>query len=168
MPDYIHGLARRIKAGAAAISRRPGEGHYAAPTLQSLLNGYRNTALLYVAARLGLADALADGAMSSAELAQRVGAHAPSLLRVLKGLVTLGVCSETRDERFRLTEFGAGLRSDRADSVRGLAILCGEEYAVAWGGLLHSVRTGAPGCDGSAILASKAPSCCCSPPTKRA
>jgi SAM-dependent methyltransferase len=144
MPDYIHGLARRIKAGAAAISGRRGEGRYAARTLQSLLNGYRNTALLYVAARLGLADALADGPMSSAELAQKVGAHAPSLHRVLKGLVTLGVCSEASDGRFRLTEFGAGLRSDRADSVRGLAILCGEEYAIAWGGLLHSVMTGEP------------------------
>ncbi len=78
-------------------------------------------------------------------MARKVGAHAPSLHRVLNGLITLGVCSETRDGRFRLTEFGAGLRSDRAGSVRGLAILCGEEYARAWGGLLHSVMTGETG-----------------------
>ena len=144
MSDYIHALAERIGAAAAAISGRQGERRDAPPTLHDLLNGYRNTALLYIAARLGLADALAGGPQSSAELARMAGAHAPSLHRVLKGLVTLGVCSEAPDGRFCLTEFGAGLRSDRAGSIRGLAILVGEEYAVAWGGLLHSVMTGDP------------------------
>ena len=110
--------------------------------LRTLLNGHRNTALLYVAARLGLADLLANGARSSAELAVALGAHAPSLHRILRGLVTLGVCSEERDGRFGLTPLGTWLQAERPGSLRGSAILCGEEYAGAWGGLLHSVMTG--------------------------
>jgi len=110
--------------------------------LRMLLDGYRGTALLYVAARLGLADLLAGGPRSSAELARSLGAYAPSLHRVLRGLVALGVCSEQPDGRFGLTELGEWLRADAPDSLRGLAIVCGEEYAGAWGGLLHSVMAG--------------------------
>jgi SAM-dependent methyltransferase len=110
--------------------------------LQTLLNGYRRTALLYLAAKLGLADLLAKGPRSSAELAQSLGAHAPSLHRVLRGLVALGVCSEEHDGRFGITPLGAYLRAGTPGSVHGSAILCGEEYLGAWGGLLHSVMTG--------------------------
>jgi SAM-dependent methyltransferase len=110
--------------------------------LQTLLNGYRSTALLYLAAKLDLADLLASGPRSSADLAQSLGAHLPSLHRVLRGLVTLGVCSEKEDGRFGLTALGTCLQSERPGSVRGSAILCGEEWVAAWGALLHSVMTG--------------------------
>lgn len=110
--------------------------------LQALLDGYRSTALLYVAAKLGLADLLADSPRGSSELAESLGAHAPSLHRVLRGLVALGVCSEERDGRFGLTEIGACLRAETPGSLRGLAILCGERSVGAWGGLLHSALTG--------------------------
>jgi len=110
--------------------------------LQALLDGYRSTVLLYVAARLGLSDLLADGPMSSTELACRLGAHAPSLHRILRGLVALGVCSEHADGRFGITPLGALLRADAPDSLRGAAILNGEEYLGAWGSLLESAMTG--------------------------
>ena len=110
--------------------------------LGGLLAGHRNSALLYVAARLGLADLLASGPRSSAELANSLGAHAASLHRVLRGLVTLGVCSEERDGRFGLAALGAWLRADTPGSLRGHALLCGEESVGAWGDLLHSVMTG--------------------------
>jgi SAM-dependent methyltransferase len=111
-------------------------------TLQTLIGGYRNTALVHVAAKLGLADLLADGPRSSAELARTLGAHAPSLHRILRGLVILRVCSEERDGRFGLTALGAMLRTETPGSPRGQAILCGEEYAGAWVGLPHSAMTG--------------------------
>jgi len=110
--------------------------------LRSLISGYRGTALVYVAARLGLADLLADGPRSSADLARSVGAHAPSLHRILCGLVALGVCSEQRGGRFGLTELGAGLRSEVPGSLRGRAILTGEEDYGAYGALLHTAMTG--------------------------
>jgi SAM-dependent methyltransferase len=110
--------------------------------LWALLNGYRNTALLYVAAKLGLADLLAEGPRSSADLARSLGAHAPSLHRILRGLVTVGVCTEEHDGRFGLTPLGASLKAEEPGSPHGQAILCGEEYAGAYGGLLHSAMTG--------------------------
>lgn len=112
--------------------------------LRDLVGGYRGSALLYVAARLGIADLLADGPKSGAELARVLGAHAPSLQRVLRALVALGVCSEEGDGRFALTSTGALLRAGARGSARGSAILCGEEYYPAWGGLLHTVMTGEP------------------------
>ncbi|MHB9025479.1 MAG: methyltransferase [Armatimonadota bacterium] len=110
--------------------------------LRALLNGYQQTALLYVAAKLGLADLLAAGPKSSDALAETLGAHPRSLHRLLRGLVVLGVCAEEGNGRFRLTALGRGLQADAPGSQRGTAILNGEEYAGAWGGLLHSVMTG--------------------------
>jgi SAM-dependent methyltransferase len=98
--------------------------------------------LLYVAAKLGLADLLADGPHSSAELAQSLGAHAPSLHRILRGLVVLGVCAEEEDGRFGLTALGTCLHTEMPESFRGSVILCGEESVGAWCGLHHSAMTG--------------------------
>jgi len=115
--------------------------------LSVLINGYQTTALLHVAARLGLADLLADGPRSSSELAQSLGAHGPSLRRILRGLVAIGVFSEGRDGRFGLTPRGQWLRAETPGSLRGTAILAAEEYVGAWGGLLHSAMTGEPAFD---------------------
>lgn len=123
-------------------TRPPNDMRKCRPVLKSLLDGYRGTALLYVAAKLGLADLLADGPKSSAELAQELGAHAAALQRILRGLVLLGVCSEEPDGRFGLTALGSWLRSDVPGSLRGLAILSGEECIGAWGGLAQSALTG--------------------------
>ena len=112
--------------------------------LETLLNGYRNTALIYLAAKLGLADLFDGESRSSAELAQALAAHAPSLRRVLRGLVALGVCSEEDDGRFGLTPLGRCLQTGAPGSLRCLAVLCGEESVGAWCGLLHSVMTGEP------------------------
>ncbi|MHC4711918.1 MAG: methyltransferase [Planctomycetota bacterium] len=110
--------------------------------LGALLNGYQNTALLYVAAKLGLADLLADAPKGSVELARSLGAHPLSLHRILRGLVVLGVCSEGGDGRFGLTSMGNLLRTGVEGSLKNLAVVCGEQYAGAWGGLLHSAMTG--------------------------
>lgn len=111
-------------------------------TLDAILGGYQAAALLYVAARLGLADLLADGPRESAELARAVGAHAPSLYRILRGLVVVGVFREEGDGRFALSELGRWLTTDAPRSMRGPAVICGEEYLAAWGALLHSATTG--------------------------
>jgi hypothetical protein len=112
--------------------------------LQSMLGSYRACALIYVAARLGIADRLEDGPMTGAELAEHCGAHAPSLRRVMRGLVAIGICREARDGRFSLTPMGEQLRTQGPRSLRGPALLMGEEYYPAWGDLMHSAMTGEP------------------------
>src|SRR5690349_10595318 len=59
--------------------------------LLDLLNGYRVTQALYVAARLRIADRLADGPLGSEELARTASADPGALLRLLRALVSFGV-----------------------------------------------------------------------------
>jgi len=54
------------------------------------------TQLLFVAATLGLAEALADGPLPPAALADAVGADPARLVRVLRGLAAEGVLAEGR------------------------------------------------------------------------
>src|SRR5215217_4804980 len=77
-----------------------------------MLNGHCVEQALHVAAVLGIADLLADGARSADEVASADGAHAPSLYRVLRMLAGLGVFTEAPAGCFALTPLGATLRSD--------------------------------------------------------
>ena len=84
-------------------------------TLLRLAYGALAAQVIYVAAKLGLADLLKDGARSSADLAAPAGVDAAILRRVLRSLASLGVLVETAPDRFGLTEMGQCLRSDRPD-----------------------------------------------------
>ena len=59
-------------------------------------------AIVYAAAKLGLADSLADGPKSAAELAGTLRAHAPSLHRLMRTLASLGILTEG-DGLFQIT-----------------------------------------------------------------
>ncbi|HEY7485070.1 MAG TPA: methyltransferase [Streptosporangiaceae bacterium] len=109
----------------------------------NMVFGFRDAQIIYVAARLGLADLLADGPRSSADLAKQTDTHQPSLYRLLRALAILGAVAEVERDRFELTETGRPLRADVPGSVRGLVMLFGgEEVWRTWGELLYSVRTG--------------------------
>jgi hypothetical protein len=103
---------------------------------------------VYVAAELGLADHLADGPMTSAELAQATQTHEPSLYRVLRVLASLGVFTEDDGRSFDLTLVGERLRSDVPASMRSWAMLVESLGGVrAFEPIIETVRTGAPGVD---------------------
>ena len=57
--------------------------------------------LLYTAAKLDLAEHLASGATQVEELARKVDADPRVLLRILRALVSHGVCEELAGSRFR-------------------------------------------------------------------
>jgi hypothetical protein len=101
---------------------------------------------IHVVARLGVADALGAEPRTIEELAAAVGAHAPSLKRVLRALTTLGVFAEDADGRFRHTDLSETLRASHPDAVRAWALMLGAHFV--WrplGELYESVRTGTPG-----------------------
>ena len=113
-----------------------------ATTFNNMITGLRTTQLLYVAAKLGIAALLHDGAKSSDELAHAVGAHPRALYRVLRALAGLGVFAETTEGRFALTPLATLLQSRVPGSQRASAIWWGEAWQwQAYGALLHSVRT---------------------------
>ena len=108
-----------------------------------LIRGFSVSRALWVAATLGIADLLEDGPREGAELARATGTHAPSLLRVLRALCSVGVFAQDHAERFALTPIGATLRSAAPDSARAwAAAMLGGEHYQAWGDVMHSVRTG--------------------------
>ncbi|HZB30259.1 MAG TPA: methyltransferase [Streptosporangiaceae bacterium] len=112
-----------------------------------LLQGAWTTQALHVAAALGIADELADRAATSGELAAATGAHADSLHRLLRYLVTLGVLTGDDESGYRLADVGRLLRSDVAGSERERALTYGTWNYRAFGGLLHTIRTGEPAFD---------------------
>jgi hypothetical protein len=75
------------------------------------------------AARLRIADELASGPKSAAELARAAGAHAPSLFRMLRMLASVGVFAEHEAGRFGNTPLSETLRTDVPGSTRPLAML---------------------------------------------
>ncbi len=113
--------------------------------LLRLAYGAQAAQVIYVAAKLGLADLLKDGVRSGADLAAAAAVDAAVLRRVLRSLASLGVLVETARDQFGLTEMGQCLRSDRPDSLQPRAIWNTEVMVPLWGSLLHTLRTGESG-----------------------
>lgn len=112
-------------------------------TLYRLLNGYLIGRAVQVAAQLGIADVLKDGPRSTAEIATAVGAHAPTLYRLLRALASIGVFTEVEHNSFALTPLGDCLRSDVPVSLRALASLLGSDmYLQTFDHMLEAVQTG--------------------------
>lgn len=108
-----------------------------------VISGFWSARAVYVAAKLGIADLVQDGAKTAPELAALTGTHAASLYRVLRALASIGWFEEDRSGRFGPTPLTAGLQTAVPGSLRHLAMTeLGEEHYPAWGDLLFSVKTG--------------------------
>jgi hypothetical protein len=102
--------------------------------------------VVYVAAKLGLADRLAEGPKSAEELAGPMGAHAPTLHRLMRSLAGLGVLTERDAQRFGLTPLGEALRTGAPGEARSTLITLGSPaFVAAFEQIEHSVRTGKTG-----------------------
>lgn len=95
------------------------------------------------AARLGLADHVADDGVTVDALAARTGAVPAVLARMLTVLVQVGLFT-VADGRYRTTEEGARLREDHPDSLRWFCQLAAGDYQRAFTALSHTVTTGEP------------------------
>ena len=85
--------------------------------------GKQLTASLSALARLGVADHMGESAVSVEDLAARVGAHAPSLYRVMRMLASVGVFTEEPGGKFALTPVGETLKTDAQGKVYSTALL---------------------------------------------
>lgn len=109
-----------------------------------LITGYWISQCIYTAASLGIADRIPPHtALHYTELAQSVGAHAPSLYRLLRALASVEIFTEVTPGSFATTPLSTVLKSDALGSLRDIAIMMGDpEHYGSWGHLLHSVQTG--------------------------
>jgi hypothetical protein len=110
--------------------------------LVTMMNGFRNTQVTYVVAKLGVADHLTEAPLTAAEVAGKVHADTKGLGRVLRLAAVFGLVAEKPGDRFRLTPIGELLRTNIPGSLRAVAIQLGELHYAAWGDLLYSATTG--------------------------
>jgi hypothetical protein len=104
------------------------------------------SAVVYAAAKLGLADHLADGPKSALELAGTTHTHAPSLHRLMRTLASLGILTEQAAQRFALTRLGEALKSGAPGSARATLIaFCSPAFWHSWEEIVYSVETGKTG-----------------------
>ena len=104
------------------------------------------SAVVYAAAKLGIADHLDAGPRSAAELAGPTRTHAPSLYRFMRTLAALGIVTERDAQRFALTPLGEALKTGAPGSARAtLLSFCGPALWHSWEEIVHSLETGKTG-----------------------
>jgi hypothetical protein len=101
------------------------------------------TQAVVVAARLGIADLVADGPRSAAELAEETGTDPDALARLLRALVALDVLARGDDGRLSATPRSRALEGGPG-SIGTLAAFVGAVTWRSWGALGHSVASGEP------------------------
>jgi hypothetical protein len=107
-------------------------GHVAARTVHALV-------------RFHIADHLAAGVRTPAELARITGTHEPSLLRLLRAASSLGLVSEKAGPGFTLTPYGEALRSGAPrHAASAVLALGGTGMWRAFGELAQSIESGEP------------------------
>jgi|RhiMethySRZTD1v2_1073278.scaffolds.fasta_scaffold15152_7 hypothetical protein len=131
------------------MSREQSPGSDAMPPHAQLIQmgtGSWVSAIVYAAAKLGLADHLAAGPKSAAELAGATATHAPSLHRLMRTLASLGILTERDAQRFALTPLGEALRTGAPGSARAtLLAFCSQWFERGFEEMLYSVQTGKTG-----------------------
>jgi SAM-dependent methyltransferase len=98
-------------------------------------------------AQHGIADHLADGPRSAAEIARAAGVHEDSLRRMLRSLTAHGLVEHDGPDRFRLGRLGGLLRSDDESGARDAVLLTEQVWWPFFGALPQVVATGRTGAD---------------------
>ena len=108
-----------------------------------IISGFWISRSVYVIGKLGIPDLLQTGPKTAEELAAATNTDAPSLFRILRALVSVGVLKSAEGGRFAQTPLSETLVTDAPGSLRWFAISeLGQEHYPAWGNLMHSVKTG--------------------------
>jgi len=106
--------------------------------------GYMASSALYAAVSLNIADRLASGPKTAAELAKATGMNEDALYRVLRLLASLGIF-EITGRTIALNPAAELLRSDVPGSLRSMAVFLPDPFHYRiYGNILDSVKTGVP------------------------
>jgi hypothetical protein len=126
------------------VTERTWNEEGALTTMRGLIFGFSITRAIAASAELGIADRLAEGPRTTAELASECGVLDRPLYRMLRALAGEGVFAENDDGRFRLTALADLLRSDHPRSLRDWAIYLGDLPYRSSFEMLHTLKTGEP------------------------
>lgn len=141
-PPHVVREAEKARADLQRQSRQLAPPPFA---LLELAMGSMVTQALHVVARLRVAEALVDGPLGVEQIAERTGADADALGRVLRLLASHGVFAGRPDGTYELTPMADALRADHPMTMRDIAVLMGHPtHWDDWSRLLDSVVTGEP------------------------
>jgi hypothetical protein len=116
-------------------------------SIETFIGCFVQSQLVYVVAKLGLADLTRKVPRTVEDLAALTGVHPDALRRVMTSLVLLGVFERKENDTYQLAAGHEVLYSDHPHSIRSYAIVSGEVYYRAFAELLFSIKTGKPGCE---------------------
>jgi hypothetical protein len=115
--------------------------------LFAVLSGTWLAQACYALAKLGIADEMAAGPRSVADLAVATGTDRRALLRLLRALGSAGLVSQVDQDRFELTPAGQPLRSGVPRSSHDAAVMFGEEVFRSFEEIGYTLQTGRPAFD---------------------
>jgi SAM-dependent methyltransferase len=114
--------------------------------LAQRIMGFLVSQAVYTATKLGIPDLLAGGPRAADDLAEAAGADPDALYRLLRMLAGHGIFVEQADGNFANSDQSELLR-DEPGSFRDFALVFGEEFYPAFGGLAGAVESGEPAFD---------------------
>lgn len=110
--------------------------------MSKMITGAWISQLVYVTAKLKLADLIAEEPKTVEEIAGLTDTQPDMMSRFLRAAASVGVFAENGEHQFESTPLSETLRSDVPNSQWALAIMMGEEHYRCWGELLYSLETG--------------------------
>lgn len=112
------------------------------PQLALMISGYAGSQVIYVIAKLGIAELLISGPRTTGDLAAATQTRPELLFRVLRAAASIGLVAEGPGHTFSLAPLGELLRPDVEGSQLAFALMMGEEHYFVYGRLLETLRTG--------------------------
>jgi O-methyltransferase domain/Dimerisation domain len=107
-----------------------------------LVSGLIEANTVYAVAKLGVADTLAAGPRTAADVADELGTNPDATFRLLRAAAGYGLLRQDGD-RFALAALGRPLLSDAPDSMRAVVLMIGDpRYQSVWSRLPECVTTG--------------------------
>lgn len=113
-----------------------------AAVLGRMISGYATSQVVYVIAKLGIADLLVKESQTTQQLAAATQTKPDFLFRVLRAAASVGLLAEGPARTFSLAPLGEMLRTDVEHSQAAFALMMGEEHYYVYGELLHALKTG--------------------------
>ncbi|NEU79517.1 methyltransferase [Nostoc sp. UIC 10630] len=110
--------------------------------LFEIFDGFAKSQAIFVAAKLGIADILNNGAKSGNELAQATGVNQLFLEHLMRMLVSVDLFSVDEYNNFTLNLLGKRLMTGTSDSLRSTILATTQIFYPLWGNLLHTATTG--------------------------
>jgi len=113
-----------------------------------MATAYWLSSVVYAAAHLNLADRLADGPKSAADLSGAMRANPRALHRFMRTLASFGILVQHADGTFALTELGATLKKGAPGAARSTVLIMGGPLLRrSLDELEYSLETGKPALD---------------------